>query len=157
MRIREEDHKINFAISNPGPNLLIAAQGPALEFGDGEAKFLFQQRAGGTGSIYPMVGQERAVEFGLFYQIPFLNYGQSFFFGTLAGCRAGGAVPALRAACFNRRRWMRPPLDNRFGLVLLVSSAIDVNSLILLSIGDYVASLWSRGVKTALALESYST
>jgi hypothetical protein len=39
------------------------------------------------------------------------------------------AVSALRAACFKRRTWVRPPLDNRFGLVLLVLSATSISSL----------------------------
>src|SRR3990172_7146302 len=38
-------------------------------------------------------------------------------------------MPVLRAACFNRRTCVRCPLDNRLGLVLLVLSAIGVNSL----------------------------
>jgi hypothetical protein len=42
-----------------------------LEFCDFEAKFLFQQRGGGAGGVYSMVGQERAVEFSPFHQIPF--------------------------------------------------------------------------------------
>ena len=68
-RIREEDHKIYLAISNLGPNLLIPAQWPTSEFSDVEAKFLFQQRAGGAGGVYSMVGQESAVEFSPFHQI----------------------------------------------------------------------------------------
>ena len=40
----------------------------------------------------------------------------------------GGAVLALRAACFNRRTCLRWPLDNRLGLVLLVLFAILINS-----------------------------
>jgi hypothetical protein len=37
-------------------------------------------------------------------------------------------VPSIfRAACFNRRTWMRCPLDNRFVLVILVLSAMVVN------------------------------
>ena len=34
----------------------------------------------------------------------------------------------MRAVCFNRRTCVRCPLDNRFGLILLVLSAIGVNS-----------------------------
>jgi hypothetical protein len=39
------------------------------------------------------------------------------------------AVPALRAACFNRRTCVRCPLGNRLGLALLVLSAMGTNSL----------------------------
>ena len=39
------------------------------------------------------------------------------------------AVPALRAACFNRRMCVRCPLGNRLRLVLPVLSAMDGNSL----------------------------
>jgi hypothetical protein len=51
------------------------------------------------------------------------------YFGTgkLPGWLAG--VPALRAACFNRRTCLRWLWDNRLDLVLLVLFAIVVNSL----------------------------
>jgi hypothetical protein len=71
-RVREENHKIYLAISNLGSDLLIPAQWPALEFGDFEAKFPFQNRAGGAGGVYFMVGQKSAVEFSPLHQIPFL-------------------------------------------------------------------------------------
>lgn len=56
-----------------------------------------------------------------------LPCGQFSFLGALAG-RVARAASALRAACFNRRTWVRPPLDNRFGLVLLVLSATCISS-----------------------------
>jgi len=37
-------------------------------------------------------------------------------------------MPDLRAACLSRRTCVRCPLGSRFGLVLLVLSAIGVNS-----------------------------
>ena len=45
-RIPEEDEKIDLAIGDLGADLLIAAQGPALELGDLEAQLLFQDFAG---------------------------------------------------------------------------------------------------------------
>ena len=76
--------------------------------------------------------------------------GQFSFLGALAG-RVARAASALRAACFNRRTWVRPPLDNRFGLVLLVLSAIGVDSLfcylIIIIMNRWLAPMvgWRRG------------
>jgi len=55
-RIPEEDQKIDLAFCDLRPDLLIAAQRPTLEFVNGEAKFLFQERARGTGGIHLVMG-----------------------------------------------------------------------------------------------------
>ena len=71
-RIPEKYKKIYLATGNLGTDLLITAQGPALEFRDSEAKFVFQDLAGGACRIHFMVCQEIAVIFGPLHQSPFL-------------------------------------------------------------------------------------
>ena len=67
-----KDQEIYLVIDNLRADLLIAAQGSALEFRDFEAKFVFQDLAGGACRIYLMVCQEIAVILGPFHQIRFL-------------------------------------------------------------------------------------
>lgn len=59
-------------LNSRNKHLLVTAQRPALEFGDGEAKFPLQKSAGGACSVYFMVGQEIAVVFSPLHQILFL-------------------------------------------------------------------------------------
>ncbi|OHD75369.1 MAG: hypothetical protein A2V99_00915 [Spirochaetes bacterium RBG_16_67_19] len=53
MRLRlqgvpEEDQEIDSIADNPGADLLVASQGPALQLGDLKARFLFQDLTRGV-------------------------------------------------------------------------------------------------------------
>src|SRR5207249_7213039 len=71
-RIPEKDEKIDLVSDNLGTDLLVPAQGSALESRDFEAKFAFQDLAGGACRIHFVVCQEIAVVFGPFHQVTFL-------------------------------------------------------------------------------------
>jgi len=71
-RIPEKDEKIDLVSDNLGTDLLVPAQGSTLESRDFEAKFAFQDLAGGACRIHFVVCQKIAVVFGPFHQVPFL-------------------------------------------------------------------------------------
>ena len=64
--------KIDFPVGNLGPDLLIAAQRPALQFVNLNAQFLFQYCSGRTGGIDLVMGQKNPGKIGLFNQVVFL-------------------------------------------------------------------------------------
>src|SRR6266498_1071701 len=71
-RIPEKDEKIDLVSDDLSTDLLVPAQGSALEFHDFEAKFAFQDLAGGACRVHFVVCQEIAVVFGPFHQVQFL-------------------------------------------------------------------------------------
>jgi hypothetical protein len=71
-RIPEKDEKIDLVSDNLGADLLVPAQGSALESRDFEAEFALQDLTGGACRIHFVVGQKIAVVFGPFHQVPFL-------------------------------------------------------------------------------------
>ena len=70
-RIPEENQQVDLAIGDPGADLLVAAEGPAAETGDGQVEFFVKQPPGGTGGIQAVPGQDRAVESGPFGEVLF--------------------------------------------------------------------------------------
>ena len=48
-RIPEEDEQVNLPVSDPGADLLVAAEWPALEAGHAQAELIAEQPAGGAG------------------------------------------------------------------------------------------------------------
>src|SRR5712691_6017004 len=71
-RVPEKDEKIDLVSDDLSTDLLVPAQGSALESRDFEAKFAFQNLAGGACRVHFVVCQEIAVVFGPFHQVPFL-------------------------------------------------------------------------------------
>ena len=71
-RIPEKDEKIDLVGDDLSSDLLVPAQWSALKSRDFEAKFAFQDLAGGTCRIHFVVCQEIAVVFGPFHQVQFL-------------------------------------------------------------------------------------
>src|SRR3989304_469821 len=71
-RIPEKDEKIDLVVSYFGSDLLITAQWSTLEFGDFNAKLLFQDLAGCPCRIYSVVSQEHSIIYCPFNQIALL-------------------------------------------------------------------------------------
>jgi hypothetical protein len=111
-RIPEEDQQIELTLSDHRPDLLVAAEWPALQFVDAHPQLTLEERPGGPGGIQVMLSQERTVVSRPFQEILLLvvvrDQGDPFLLLHVARFPSDVIAPILGTAPRHRARKSPP-------------------------------------------------